>query len=119
MNWWFTKWPTGDHAVYSRREMEQMLQNAGFTDISSKLITPLFTEAELRSIEKLAPHNEPIPGWLLYPAQGAIWFKNGYRWYVLPAKYCCRHIDNLIQDANIQLSQYKEKKEEEARHGRH
>ena len=40
MNWWFTKWPTGDHAVYSRREMEQMLQNAGFTDISSKLITP-------------------------------------------------------------------------------
>ena len=31
---------------------------------------PLFTEAELRSIEKLAPRNEPVPGWLLYPAQG-------------------------------------------------
>jgi len=30
MNWCFTKWPTGDHAVYSRAEMEQMLHVAGF-----------------------------------------------------------------------------------------
>ncbi len=36
----FQKWPTGDHAVYSRREMEQMLEDAGFKDIESRLITP-------------------------------------------------------------------------------
>ena len=40
MNWWFTKWPTGDHAVYSRAEMEEMLRKAGFKHIRSKLITP-------------------------------------------------------------------------------
>lgn len=40
MNWWFTKWPTGDHAVYSRAEMEEMLRKAGFDHICSRLITP-------------------------------------------------------------------------------
>ncbi len=40
MNWWFTKWPTGDHAVYSRAEMEAMLREAGFEHIRSRLITP-------------------------------------------------------------------------------
>ena len=44
MNWCFTKWPTGDHAVYSRPEMEQMLREAGFRNIKSRLITP-FTYA--------------------------------------------------------------------------
>lgn len=44
MNWWFTKWPTGDHAVYSRAEMEEMLRKAGFDHICSRLITP-FTYA--------------------------------------------------------------------------
>ena len=40
MNWCFTKWPTGDHAVYSRMEMEEMLRKAGFEHIRSRLITP-------------------------------------------------------------------------------
>ena len=40
MNWCFTKWPTGDHAVYSRAEMEQMLHAAGFQNIRSRMITP-------------------------------------------------------------------------------
>ena len=40
MNWCFTKWPTGDHAVYSRAEMEQMLRTAGFQNIRSRMITP-------------------------------------------------------------------------------
>ncbi len=40
MNWCFTKWPTGDHAVYSRTEMEKMLREAGFEHIHSRLITP-------------------------------------------------------------------------------
>ena len=40
INWWFTKWPTGDHAVYSRTEMEDMMQRAGFKKIRSRLITP-------------------------------------------------------------------------------
>ncbi len=40
MNWWFTKWPTGDHAVYSGAEMEKMLREAGFEHIHSRLITP-------------------------------------------------------------------------------
>ena len=40
MNWCFTKWPTGDHAVYSRAEMEQMLHVAGFQNIRSRMITP-------------------------------------------------------------------------------
>ena len=40
MNWCFTKWPTGDHAVYSRAEMEQMLHTAGFQNIRSRMITP-------------------------------------------------------------------------------
>ena len=40
MNWWFTKWPTGDHAVYSAAEMEEMLREAGFEHIHSRLITP-------------------------------------------------------------------------------
>ena len=40
MNWWFTKWPTGDHAVYSRAEMEGMLRAAGFQNIRSRMITP-------------------------------------------------------------------------------
>jgi len=40
MNWWFAKWPTGDHAVYSRAEMEEMLRKAGFDQICSRLITP-------------------------------------------------------------------------------
>lgn len=40
MNWWFAKWPTGDHAVYSRAEMEEMLREAGFEHIHSRLITP-------------------------------------------------------------------------------
>ena len=44
MNWCFAKWPTGDHAVYSRPEMEQMLKKAGFRNIKSRLITP-FTYA--------------------------------------------------------------------------
>ncbi len=41
MNRCFTKWPTGDHAVYSRAEMEQMLHTAGFQNIRSRMITPL------------------------------------------------------------------------------
>ena len=40
MNWCFTKWPTGDHAVYSRAEMEEMLYAAGFRNICSRMITP-------------------------------------------------------------------------------
>ena len=40
MNWWFTKWPTGDHAIYCRAEMEAMLREAGFEHIRSGLITP-------------------------------------------------------------------------------
>ena len=40
MNWCFTKWPTGDHAVYSRAEMEQMLHAAGFQNIRSRMVTP-------------------------------------------------------------------------------
>ncbi len=40
MNWCFTKWPTGDHAVYSRTEMKAMMDAAGFRNISAKLITP-------------------------------------------------------------------------------
>lgn len=40
MNWWFTKWPTGDHAVYSRAEMEGMLHAAGFQNIRSRMVTP-------------------------------------------------------------------------------
>ena len=40
MNRWFRQWPTGDHAVYSRAEMEEMLKKAGFTHIRSRLITP-------------------------------------------------------------------------------
>ena len=40
MNWWFTKWPTGDHAVYSRAEMEDMLRKTGFEHVRSRLITP-------------------------------------------------------------------------------
>ena len=40
MNRWFRIWPTGDHAVYSRAEMEEMLKKAGFTRIRSRLITP-------------------------------------------------------------------------------
>lgn len=44
MNWCFTKWNTGDHAVYSRPEMEKMLAEAGFIKIKSRLITP-FTYA--------------------------------------------------------------------------
>ncbi len=40
MNWCFTKWETGDHAVYSRQEMRQMMEEAGFKNIRSKLITP-------------------------------------------------------------------------------
>ena len=40
MNWWFTKWPTGDHAVYSEAEMEEMLRKAGFGYIRSRRITP-------------------------------------------------------------------------------
>ena len=31
---------------------------------------PLFSEADLRVIEKITPHDGPIPGWLLYPARG-------------------------------------------------
>jgi len=40
MNWCFTKWDTGDHAVYSRPEMEEMLETAGFRKVRSRLITP-------------------------------------------------------------------------------
>ena len=40
MNWCFTKWPTGDHAVYSRAEMEGMLRAAGFRNIRSRMVTP-------------------------------------------------------------------------------
>ncbi len=40
MNRCFTKWETGDHAVYSRPEMRQMMEEAGFKNIRSKLITP-------------------------------------------------------------------------------
>ena len=40
MNWWFSKWPTGDHAVYSGAEMEKMLREAGFEHIQSRMITP-------------------------------------------------------------------------------
>lgn len=40
MNWCFTKWPTGDHAVYSSGEMEGMLHAAGFRNIRSRMITP-------------------------------------------------------------------------------
>ncbi len=40
MNWCFTWWNTGDHAVYSRAEMESMLKAAGFRNIKSRMITP-------------------------------------------------------------------------------
>ena len=40
MKWCFTKCPTGDHAVYSRAEMEQMLHTAGFQNIRSRMNTP-------------------------------------------------------------------------------
>jgi hypothetical protein len=39
MNRCFTKWPTGDHAIYSGAEMEKMLHAAGFQNIRSRLIT--------------------------------------------------------------------------------
>ncbi len=41
MNWCFTWWKTGDHAVYSRREMEEMLRRAGFRCIRSHKISPI------------------------------------------------------------------------------
>lgn len=31
---------------------------------------PMFSEADLRVVEEIIPHDGPIPGWLLYPAQG-------------------------------------------------
>ena len=40
LNWCFTKWDTGDHAVYSRSQMEQMLKKAGFRNVKSRMITP-------------------------------------------------------------------------------
>ncbi len=40
MNWCFTKWDTGDHAVYARPEMEKMLETAGFMNVRSRMITP-------------------------------------------------------------------------------
>jgi demethylmenaquinone methyltransferase/2-methoxy-6-polyprenyl-1,4-benzoquinol methylase len=40
MNWCFTRWNTGDHAIYSRPQMEQMLTRAGFRNVKSTLTTP-------------------------------------------------------------------------------
>lgn len=40
MNWSFRHWNTGDHAVYARTDMEQMLRSAGFRDVRSHSITP-------------------------------------------------------------------------------
>ena len=40
MNWCFTKWDTGDHAVYARPAMEKMLETAGFRYVRSRMITP-------------------------------------------------------------------------------
>ena len=31
---------------------------------------PMFAESDLRMVERITPHTEPIPGWVLYPAQG-------------------------------------------------
>lgn len=52
MNWCFTKWPTGDHAVYSMAEMEQMLYIAGFQNIRSRMITPFTYVSVGRKKEK-------------------------------------------------------------------
>lgn len=40
MNWSFTHWNTGDHSVYSEKEMEEMLREAGFRKTRSKKLTP-------------------------------------------------------------------------------
>jgi ubiquinone/menaquinone biosynthesis C-methylase UbiE/GNAT superfamily N-acetyltransferase len=54
MNWCFTKWPTGDHAIYSRTEMEEMLHAAGFQNIRSRMITPFSYVSVGRKTEKKA-----------------------------------------------------------------
>lgn len=41
MNWCFTWWNTGDHAVYSEDEMKQMLRTAGFAKVESRRISPI------------------------------------------------------------------------------
>ena len=41
LNWSFKHLNTGDHEVYSRKEMEIMLRSAGFRDIRSRNLTPL------------------------------------------------------------------------------
>lgn len=41
MNWCFTWWNTGDHAVYSEDEMKQMLRTAGFANVESRRISPI------------------------------------------------------------------------------
>lgn len=40
LNWSFRHWNTGDHAVYARKQMEEMLKAAGFTRVESRLLTP-------------------------------------------------------------------------------
>jgi ubiquinone/menaquinone biosynthesis C-methylase UbiE len=64
MNWCFTKWETGDHAVYSRQEMRQMMEEAGFKNIRSKLITPFtYPKSRVISTQNIRRQERPVcPG---------------------------------------------------------